>query len=150
MRYSLLLVLCASALVAAYAPAPFPNPKKKPAQAAELQRMQGTWVIAERRRSGNALNMASYSALRIVLKADRMTYLRGGQMLTDWAITLDPRANPPTITMKRVGGQVKGEATLNGIYLLDGPSLKLLHNGTGKPAPANFLNQPPGSWLMVL
>src|SRR5262249_24211703 len=96
------------------------------------------------------LNMASYSALRIVIKGDRMTYLRGGQMLTDWAITLDPRANPPTFTMKRVGGPGKGEAPLKGIYPLDGPSLKPPHNGAGKPAPANFLNQPPGSWLMVL
>jgi uncharacterized protein (TIGR03067 family) len=150
MRYSLLVILCASASAVAYAPAPFPNPKKKPTVAVELQRIQGTWTIAERRLSGKPLNLANYSALRIVIKGDRMTYLRAGQVVTDWTITLGPRASPATITMKRVGGRVKGEATLNGIYLIDGASLKVLHNGAGRPAPASFLDQPPGSWLMVL
>src|SRR5262249_47623959 len=146
MRLGLLLLLCASASAPAFAPAPFSKAARK-GPVTDLQRLQGTWAVVGRSHSGGQLDRARYANNRVVIKGDRTSYPRKGVVLTEGAIHLNPAATPPRLTMKRVGGRVKGEVTLNAIYQLTGNRFQILHGDSDQPAPASFQGPSQGFWL---
>jgi uncharacterized protein (TIGR03067 family) len=90
MRRSLLLL--AAVLGLAFAAAP---PPQGPSSAADLERMQGDWVlIAE-----GANEAAPSYRLEMTVRGNRLTYTNPGVPNPTWQITLDATTSPKSIYM---------------------------------------------------
>src|SRR4051812_47583614 len=65
----------------AFAPLPARKPKADP-NAQALKELQGEWVVTSRNRGPTA-------GMTAVINGDRMTFLLGGEVRTEWVIVLD-------------------------------------------------------------
>src|SRR4051794_7918673 len=89
-------LIIAAALTLGFAPLP--------RMKAELERLQGSWVSGD---------------LEARFEGDRLTYLRGGRMVTAYRFTLDARANPKRLDLVGIGGGAADGRTYQSIYRLD-------------------------------
>jgi uncharacterized protein (TIGR03067 family) len=144
MRRSMpLLILVAVILTAGFAP-----PPARPTGAdADLKKMQGTWVLADRvvsRRPGEV--PWPVGEHRIVVEGNRLKYQSGGKVYDEYVLSLDPRRSPKWYTARSVRER---DWVYHGIYSLEGGALKFCENGLRGSRPKAFDGLGEGIFLYV-
>jgi uncharacterized protein (TIGR03067 family) len=124
MRRIVLSILAAGFLVAA-APAPDDAVKK------EMARLEGTWSVKALTVDGKQVPEEDISKLKVVLKGDTYTLEADGKVAEEGTWTIDPTKKPKTIDTTPKTGDNKGKPS-QGIYQLDGDTLKMCFGPTGK------------------
>jgi uncharacterized protein (TIGR03067 family) len=119
----------------------------KDAVAKELQKLQGTWVISTVERGGEA--MPAEKGFEAVIKGGKLQFLNNGQQDHEEALEIDPGKDPKHITLTR---EEQGKKrTVQGIYALDGDTLKLCLDGSEKGRPAKFTTKDTQEvWIFVM
>src|SRR4051812_26155940 len=113
------LLAAASLLSLAFAPAPLPKPPRALDAQDDLKKLQGAWsVIAGPTGKGRQPK----DDMQVVFAGNRMTFRRGGAVVTDWTITLNAKATPKGIDMKRVFPVAP--LTILAVYGLDGDTFQ--------------------------
>ena len=129
-----------------YAGAGAPKDAKK-----ELDKIQGTWTMAEMKYNGKDLTNDNKSKFKLIFKGDTATVEGTDELKKEYAkvrFTLDPAANPRLVDMKIISGNQK-DAVIEGIYELKGNEFRICANVFGNQRPAEFA-APEGSSSVVI
>jgi uncharacterized protein (TIGR03067 family) len=138
-RTTLLLLVV---LAVGFAPAPFRR-AARPKKEGDLDRMQGTWAVVERRYAGNVLKVEN---AQVTLRGSRWHFVFNGEVRSRWDVRLDPTTAPRSLDYFSADGNPT--SVLPAIYRLDGDTLTVCYT-QGKDRPTGFDNQN-GHWSMVL
>jgi uncharacterized protein (TIGR03067 family) len=145
-----LLVAAAVALaLTAFAPAPLPRPDKK--DKASKETLQGTWTLVKIERGGNQGELSVKGGLRrkVRIAGDKWSFLtvrNGRESATTYTVVVDPKKDPKWIDLTRAGGR----PMVQGVYRLEGDTLKMLYGRPGGNRPASFARPEAGLFLMTL
>src|ERR1700722_14820874 len=118
MRMRLVVALVAAIALPAFAPAPFPKPKKD-----DQKSLAGTWSVVRYERAGNPVRAAG--SLKVQIEGDKWMFLNvnagGAKPSTTYTITLDSKKDPASIDLTMSDARVKmaGGNKLMGIYRFD-------------------------------
>jgi uncharacterized protein (TIGR03067 family) len=127
------MTVLAFALSAALA-APADDKKSDDAKA-EMKKMEGTWAFEKIVRPGDQqVPEDELKQMKLEVKDDIRTVLRGGEAIVKSKYTIDPKASPKTIDVEIIDGMGKGN-TLHGVYELDGDTFKVSIAIDGNPRP---------------
>jgi uncharacterized protein (TIGR03067 family) len=143
MRKCLLLLVVAVIGAGGFAPAPFPRPRRS---AEDPKQIQGEWVLERHEIEGRDQTTVRW---QMVIEGNRLTYRNGGQIISDWTISLGPSRNPKTMDSRPNGNLgPNGAASHLGIYKVEGDTLTVCC----QPAPARpavFESKGKGCNLMI-
>jgi uncharacterized protein (TIGR03067 family) len=159
-----LLSLAVVSTLTAFAPAPFPRPKRKPNVEGGLAVLQGTWTVTRTRPGADGVRI-EYPPMKLRVEGNRWTFLR--QVEGEWhssvtyLITVDDRHNPRHIDLVRDHGNVLNvnQTTLKGIYAVEGNTVKFLYvltrasargRGANVDRPTSFDSPLPRAILLTL
>jgi uncharacterized protein (TIGR03067 family) len=134
-----LLILAAVAVAAVAADA-----AKDDAADKDRKSMEGTWKIESATRGGEEAPAGEIGKIRVLIKDDKLTFDNAGRKDTT-AFTLDATKKPHTIDMT----SEREKGTAEGIYELDGDTLKLCVSKPGTPRPTEFASKK-GSAVILL
>ncbi|HEY1379463.1 MAG TPA: TIGR03067 domain-containing protein [Gemmataceae bacterium] len=138
MRTRLWLVAAAVALVAA------DPPKADPAKD-ELAIIQGTWRMVSAEANGMKMPEEQAKAITRTITGDKYEITRNGQPAGKGTMTLDPTKTPRTVdaetTVRGEDGTPKA-VKLQGIYELDGDTMRTCLAEPGKDRPTEFATKP--------
>jgi uncharacterized protein (TIGR03067 family) len=97
----------------------------------DQEMIQGMWTLVSGHRHGNAFPEEVTKHVRLIFAGNKLTTMNKDRG-TDFAFTLHPDQMPKGIDMDMQGhiGQ--------GIYNLEGDSLKIIHGEVGSPRPTAF------------
>jgi uncharacterized protein (TIGR03067 family) len=113
------------------------GPQGDPVQA-ELARFQGTWQLVSVRSEGKQVPDDQIADVRVVIRGNRHTVHVGDQVAArEIPFTLDPKAMPRQVTDQLPDGR-----TIQGIYELEGDTLRSCVAPPGKDRPAEFSAEP--------
>jgi uncharacterized protein (TIGR03067 family) len=110
---------------------------------AKMDALAGTWLGVAATVDGRALPDTTVSQLRLTLTADRYKTEKGNEVLFDSTYAVDPSKNPKQINMIGTEGDLAGK-TAEGIYSLEGDTLRICYTMPGTPRPGAF-DSPAGS-----
>lgn len=97
--------------------------------------LQGTWAIAHMKGTPKAV-IADYLARgKVTFRGDSMVIALGDEVVAEHTFQLLPAAEPRRILTTHSAGPYKG-ITWEGIYAIEGDTLKLLFAEPGKKLPA--------------
>src|SRR4051794_28688738 len=91
-----LWALAAGVSLSAFAPAPLPRPDSAKA---DLKKLQGAWEVALHQTGSR--KMPGRDQMRAVFAGDKLTFYRGETKTTEYTITLDAKAKPKSLDLKR-------------------------------------------------
>ena len=122
--------------------------KREPAAKTDLQRLQGTWELAETRYDGKVVvdnRQGLIAHARIVIDGHWLTLpaLREGMAGRRSKVEIDEAAKPKRITFDWYGGRAVG------VYTLDGDTFQFCYEHGSKAPPAEF-GAGPGSKNLLL
>lgn len=103
---------------------------------ADMEKIQGTWMVESGQEGGKALEAGKVKGTMVTITADTITVKEGDQK-REMTYKLDPAKNPKTIDLTTTQGTDKGK-TAQGIYSLEGDSLKICFTIPGKDRPIAF------------
>jgi uncharacterized protein (TIGR03067 family) len=112
----------------------------------EQQKLQGTWRILAGNEGGRTLPPARVKGSKMVVAGNLMTVYEA-EKKRGMTFKLDPTKDPRIVDLKLTEGPQKGE-TAQGIYALDGDTLKISFALPGKSRPTSFTPKP-GSQEML-
>jgi len=97
----------------------------------DQDKIQGTWTLVSGHRHGNAFPEEVAKNVRLIFAENKITTMNKDRG-TEFTFTLHPDLTPKGIDMDMQGhiGQ--------GIYALEGDSLKIIHGEAGTPRPTMF------------
>jgi uncharacterized protein (TIGR03067 family) len=107
------------------------------AEPQKLESMEGGWVCSSATINGKEVPEATVKLLRLTLTKDRYKTEKGDEILFDSTYTLDAAKNPKRINIVGTEGELKGKEA-QGIYSLDGDTLKICYTMPGKSRPTAF------------
>ncbi len=134
MRAKLWLVAAAAALVAA-------EPPKSDAVKDELAKIQGTWRMVSGERNGQKIPEEEAKKLTRTISGDKYEVAREGHIIGNGRMTLDPTKTPRTVDAEITAPSEDGgkkTVTIQGIYELDGDTMKTCLAQPGQPRPTEF------------
>ena len=109
------------------------------ANAADLKRMQGDWMVASMRVSGMDLPDDEAQALFRTVEGNRYTVARYMKAMTQGTFRIDATQSPKTIDSTPDAKQgEKQSQPLRGIYEFDGDKLRICNGRPGQARPKNF------------
>lgn len=117
----------------AFTPLVFADDKK---QAEELKKLDGVWKVSTGELGGNPLPEEFAKSLTLTLEGGKYKVLVGVQE-DKGTCTIDPSKKPKELDIKGEEGPNKGK-TIPCIYELDGDTLKVCYDLSGKKRPAEF------------
>jgi uncharacterized protein (TIGR03067 family) len=104
----------------------------------EKEQLQGAWQVVAGEVGGAKPPADELRREKLVIKGDQWTYqwskIREPEQA---AYELDPAKSPPAIDLRITSGDKKGK-TLPGIYTVEGDTLKVCYDRTGKERPTAF------------
>lgn len=120
--------------------------EKKEAVKSDQDRLQGTWIVVssvkdgkvDEQRKGVRVTYRDNTFTRIMPKANA----RG-------TFQLDPGPKAKTMNITYAEGPEKGQ-TWDGIYSLEGDTLKLCYAAVGKPRPSEFTSKEGRGQLLIV
>jgi uncharacterized protein (TIGR03067 family) len=112
-----------------------PRESKEEAVQRDLQQLRGTWIAVDIEHDGG--KETPQGGLKWIFQGDTYEIWIGKQKMETNRVTLDPTRTPGTIEMKLVGGS-KGSPRVTGIYALEGDTLKVCYDLTGRGYPGEF------------
>lgn len=110
--------------------------EKKPLEG-DLKKIQGTWKFVAHELGGQPAPAEQIAKMEITFTGDKFKVLADGKMVQEGTQKLDGNKKPGQIESKVTGGEQKG-STLLGIYELDGDTIKVCFDLTGKARPTSF------------
>ena len=109
------------------------------ADAKDAEAMEGTWTPAEAELAGEKFSEEVRKTIKLEIKGDKYTVTVGKK--TDKGSTkIDPAATPKTLDITGTEGPNKGK-TILAIYELDGDTLRVCYDLSGKNRPTEFKTQ---------
>jgi uncharacterized protein (TIGR03067 family) len=130
---AILFVLTAGVFAAA-------EDSKEDAVKKELQQLEGTWVRMSIEVNGEKKSDAEAKSQRLTITGEKYT-LKIGDQTRQGTLKVDPTKKPKTIDIIASEGPNKGK-TLQGIYELDGDTLKYCVAPPGSERPTEFVSKP--------
>lgn len=109
---------------------------KKPLEG-DLKKIQGTWKFVTHEVDGQPAPAEQVANMEIIFTGDKFRVLADGKMVQEGTQKLDGSKKPGQIESKVTGGEQKG-STLLGIYELDGDTIKVCFDVSGKSRPTSF------------
>jgi uncharacterized protein (TIGR03067 family) len=104
----------------------------------DMDKLAGTWTCTSAVNDGKPLSAEVRQQLRLTLtKEGGYKTERGDQVLFDSTFTIDPAKTPRRIDITGTEGENAGK-TAQGIYELDGDTLKICYTMPGKDRPKAF------------
>ena len=100
----------------------------------DSEKILGKWEVVSVQRGGRALPDESLKALSFTFEKGKMIMHRGDQK-REFAMKLDPTKKPKAIDVDMMG------KTGEGIYSLEGDSLKICHGEEGDPRPTEMASK---------
>ena len=141
MRARLLIALGAALLVAA--------DKPKDAAKKDLEKLQGTWVMAGLEIDGQVVPEEKIKGTTLTVKGDRYTTRTQGKS-HEVAFKLDPSQTPRAIDMYFPDGPEVPKLS-KGIYEIDGDTFRLCrHQAPGQDRPTSFATSPDTGLFLVV
>jgi uncharacterized protein (TIGR03067 family) len=98
--------------------------------------MQGTWLVAAAELGGKPFPDEVRKSIKLTLKDDTYT-VTVGKNPDRGTVKLDPSAKPKAMDVTGTDGPNKGK-TIPAIYELDGDTLKICYDLSGKSRPTEF------------
>ena len=132
-----LLLFCAAVLLTACATT---GTKSNP--------LVGTWTCEAATRDGRVLPEETIKLLRLTLTGDRFKTSRGKETLFDSVYAVETTKNPKQINMVGTEVPIAGQKA-QGIYELDGDTLRMCYTMPGRQRPATF-DSPAGSGAYLI
>jgi len=133
MKLKMLAVMIVGGLLAAAAGGQ--EPGKTPGKTDE-EKFQGTWSIASMETMGMEANDEKIKSAKIVFTAGRVKVHMNGEEM-DLGYKLDPGKKPKQIDIIEIGGGGK-EQVHQGIYVLEGDTVKICFSHAGNARPTEF------------
>ena len=96
----------------------------------ELAKLQGTWAVVSVERDGKPLKPDEIKNAKLVINGANYTLTLGEETIQG-TYKLQPAKNPKAIDANRTKGPDQGK-TVQGIYQLDGDTLKMCYHAPGK------------------
>ena len=129
-------------LLAAGAPGEAADAKKKAG-------LRGAWTAVSAERNGAPAD--DIKGHQLTLTGDRFTIRSKGKLRYQGTFRVDPSKSPATIDFTNTRGEATGKVW-QGIYLLDGDSLKICDNAddVSKGRPAAFAAEPGSGRVLVV
>ncbi|MFO0876278.1 MAG: TIGR03067 domain-containing protein [Gemmataceae bacterium] len=98
--------------------------------------IQGTWLASAAELAGKSFPEEVRKSIKLTLKDGKYT-VAVGKNLDQGTVKLDSSAKPRTLDITGTEGPNKGK-TIQAIYELDGDTLKICYDLSGKGRPAEF------------
>jgi uncharacterized protein (TIGR03067 family) len=111
----------------------------------EQEKLQGEWTMQSGERDGEQFPEELVKALKRTVTGDKYVITRDGETLAKGTFMLDPWQKPKTIDGKMEGA----DKTVQGIYELDGDTLKICNGQPGEARPKEFATKA-GSGLTLV
>jgi uncharacterized protein (TIGR03067 family) len=105
--------------------------------AGERKLLQGTWLPMAAELSEDPLDEATLKTMKLVIEGDKYAVTIGTSQFDNGAIGIDPTAKLRTMDITSTEGANKGKTFL-AIYELNGDTLRICYNLTGKVRPTEF------------
>jgi uncharacterized protein (TIGR03067 family) len=116
----------------------------------DKEKLAGVWVGVSGANDGKALAEETVQKLRLTLTKDGgYKTERGKQVLFDSTYKLDAGKKPKHIDLIGTEGENKGKAA-QGIYVLEGDTLKICYTMPGKERPREFESKPASGATLVV
>jgi uncharacterized protein (TIGR03067 family) len=103
----------------------------------DLERLQGTWIVASLVEKGKGLPAAEIEVLEVAIEKNVFTVTEKGKKVVEYEIKLDPSKKPATIDFTHLIGDDKGK-TEPGIYVIEKGQIKMALDETRKGRPTVF------------
>ena len=103
----------------------------------ERKLLQGTWLPTAAELSADPLDEATLKTLKLVIEGDKYAVTVGVSPFDKGTIRIDPAAKPKTMDIIGTEGANKGKTFL-AIYELNGDTLRICYDLTGKVRPTEF------------
>lgn len=134
------IALLALALLAA-------DPARDDAAKADLNSLQGTWVLVSAVRDGKPSTEDDVKRTKIVFTGDRFQFPKEVDDATSQrgTIRVDPTKRPRQMDSTSPTGEVS-----QGIYEISGDDYKVCFAPPGKPRPTGFASEPGSGFLLQL
>jgi uncharacterized protein (TIGR03067 family) len=104
--------------------------------AAERKLLQGAWLPTAAELGENPFDEATLKTIKLVVEGDKYT-VTVGESIDKGAVKIDPGAMPKTMDIIGADGPNKGKTFL-AIYELNGDTLRVCYDLTGKARPTEF------------
>src|SRR5262249_25292680 len=135
-------------VVAALAPQAGAQPD--PAIENELRRLQGSWQIEMQEENGDQVSADDLKGRTILFGKDTFFLRQDQRVVQIGMLKLNPNKTPSTVNAVIMQGDKKGDI-MQGIYELNGDSLKICLDTEGQERPKEFKTAPKSGFkLMVL
>ena len=105
--------------------------------AGESKLLQGAWLPTAAELGENPFDEATLKTMKLVFEGDKYTVAVGKSPLDKGTTKIDPAAKPKTMDIIGTDGPNKGKTFL-AIYELNGDTLRICYDLTGKVRPAEF------------
>jgi uncharacterized protein (TIGR03067 family) len=102
----------------------------------ERKLLQGAWLPTAAELSEKPFDEATLKAMKLVIEGDKYT-VTVGKAIDKGAVKIDPAAKPKTMDIIGDDGPNKGKTFL-AIYELNGDTLRICYDLTGKARPGEF------------
>src|SRR5258708_4107102 len=145
----LLFAAVALAALTAFAPAPFPRPRRE-SNAIDLTSFQGTWRLVRQQvaQAGGTYHDTNIGVTHIRVVRDRWTFLnKGGTENASYFLKLDSVKKPCPLDFS---GEVGGRVQMMGIIRRRGQTVEVLYRGGTNVRPESFEKPPQGYYLLTL
>jgi uncharacterized protein (TIGR03067 family) len=103
----------------------------------EMAQLEGEWSMVSGEINGQAMPEEYRKNASRVSKAGETTVMIAGQLFMKAKYTVDPAKKPKTIDYEMTDGPTKGK-TQQGIYELDGETVKFCFASPGQDRPTEF------------
>jgi uncharacterized protein (TIGR03067 family) len=113
----------------------------------DTQALQGTWALASAELAGKPFPEQLVKSMSLTMKDGRYTVMVG-QGKDEGTCKLDSSKTPKTIDITGTDGPNKGKTFL-AIYKLDGDSLSICYDLSGKAYPTEFKSKPDTKLFLV-
>jgi uncharacterized protein (TIGR03067 family) len=104
--------------------------------AGERKLLQGAWLPTAAELGENPFDEATLKTIKLVVEGDKYT-VTVGESIDKGAVKIDPGAMPKTMDIIGADGPNKGKTFL-AIYELNGDTLRVCYDLTGKARPTEF------------
>lgn len=113
----------------------------------DTQAIQGTWALASAELAGKPFPEQLVKSMSLTMKDGRYTVMVG-QGKDEGTAKIDSSKTPKTMDVTGTDGPNKGK-TLLAIYKLDGDSLTICYDLSGKAYPTEFKSKPDTKLFLV-